>query len=100
MHDAGEPAHGGDAACLVDRIGWHQLFIRKSPRQISEYRGIFYEDLTVDTERRPFTAWIDLEIGVGFLLLLREQDWLCLVRHTGFFETDMRCQKTSAGTKI
>src|SRR5439155_17023028 len=100
MHDTGEPAHGRDRARFLGRIGRHQLFFRKPPGEVSEYRRVLDKDLAVNTERRYFSPRVDLQIGLGLLLLLGEQDRLCLVRRAGFFETDMRGQRTSAGTEI
>ena len=99
MHDAGEPAHSADAARLLGRIGRHQFFLRKPPCEVSEYRGVLDKDLAVDAKRRYFTPRVDLQVGFGPLLLLGEQNRFCLVRRAGFFETDMRGQRTSAGTE-
>src|SRR5262245_54215497 len=100
MHDAREPAHRRDPASLLDRIGGHQLFFRKPSGEISQYRGVFDKNLTVGVERRYFTPRVDLQIGLSSLLLLGEQDRLSLVRHAGFFETDMGGQRASTGNKI
>ena len=100
MHDAGKPAHGPDAARLLGRIGRHEFLFRKPPRQVSEYRRVLDKDLAVDTERRDFTPRVDLLIFLGPLLPLGEQDRLRLIRRAGFFETDMRGQRTCARTEI
>ena len=100
MHDAGEPAHSRDAARFVDRIGRHQFLFRKPPREVREYCRVLDEDLAVDAERGYLTPRVDLQILLGPLLPLCEQDRLYLVRRAGFFETDMRGKRTSAGTEI